>query len=244
VLRTEHLTKNYRDVRAVDDLSLGVYPGEIFGLIGSNGAGKTTTIAMMLGLVTPSSGFIRVFDLDPARNRAAVLSRMNFSSPYVALPNRLTVEQNLRVYADLYSLRHPGRRIEALCAELELGPLKGHKLSSLSSGQKTQVALAKALLNRPELLLLDEPTASLDPDVADRIRSRLLQYRDSTGASLIITSHNMAEVERVCDRVLILKAGRVAALGTPAEVIARHGLSNLEEVFLDIARNPHKEKSA
>jgi ABC-2 type transport system ATP-binding protein len=231
------LVKVYRGrTRAVDGLDFDVTPGEIFGLIGPNGAGKTTTVAMLLGLLLPTSGTIRIFGLDFESNRARALSAMNFSSPYVDLPFRLTVEQNLRVYADLYGIREPRRRIVALLEEFGVSELAGRPCGRLSSGQKSRVALVKALLNEPRLLLLDEPTASLDPDVADRVRSSIGDYRRRTGAAIVITSHNMAEVERLCDRVAILRNGKRLALGSPDEVIREFDRDTLEEVFLDIAR--------
>ncbi|HUT77350.1 MAG TPA: ABC transporter ATP-binding protein [Polyangia bacterium] len=231
------LVKVYRGkTRAVDGLDFEVAPGEIFGLIGPNGAGKTTTVAVLLGLLLPTSGTIRIFGLDLEPNRAQVLAAMNFSSPYVDLPFRLTVEQNLRVYADLYGVREPRRRVGALLEEFGVSELAGRPCGRLSSGQKSRVALVKALLNEPRLLLLDEPTASLDPDVADRVRSSIGDYRRRTGAAIVITSHNMAEVERLCDRVAILHNGKRLALGSPGEVIREFGRDNLEEVFLDIAR--------
>lgn len=236
VVEIAGLCKRYRQVLAVDRLDLAVPRGEIFGLIGKNGAGKTTTIAMLLGLVTPTAGRIRIFGLDPGRSRTAVLQRMSFSSPYVDLPHRLTVRQNLRVYAELYGVRAPCERIDAVCGSLGITDIEDRRYGRLSSGQKTRVALAKAMLNEPELLLLDEPTVSLDPDVADRVRTWLADYRDRTGATIVVTSHNMAEVERICDRLLILKRGRSVAEGTPAAVVERFGRQNLEQVFLDIAR--------
>jgi ABC-2 type transport system ATP-binding protein len=232
------LVKVFRGrTRAVDGLDFEVAPGEIFGLIGPNGAGKTTTVAVLLGLLLPTEGTVRIFGLDLEPNRAKVLSAMNFSSPYVDLPFRLTVEQNLRIYADLYGVHDSRRRIAALLDEFGVSDLATRPYGRLSSGQKSRVALVKALLNEPRLLLLDEPTASLDPDVADRVRSSIGDYRRRTGAAVVITSHNMAEVERLCDRMAILRNGKCLALGTPGEVIRKFGRENLEEVFLDIARH-------
>jgi len=236
-VEVEKLVKIYRGgTRALDGLDLEVAPGELFGLIGPNGAGKTTAVAILLGLLLPTSGAVRVFGLDLEPNRARLLAAMNFSSPYVDLPFRLTVEQNLRVYADLYGVSQPRRRIEALLDEHGVRDLAARPCGRLSSGQKSRVALVKALLNEPRLLLLDEPTASLDPDVADRVRSGIAEYRRRTGATIFITSHNMAEVERLCDRVAILLGGKLQALGRPDEVIRDFGQQNLEQVFLEVAR--------
>ena len=236
-IRVEGLTKRYGDVTAVDGLSFQLGRGSTLGLLGGNGAGKTTTIAMLLGLLIPTSGTITVLGRDMARDRFAALARMNFSSPYVALPGRLSVAENLRVYGHLYGVPKLERRIQELAAELELGPFL-HRLSGqLSAGQKTRVALAKSLINRPDVLLLDEPTASLDPDTGDWVRSWLERYRATSGCTILLASHNMAEVERLCSTVLMLKQGRVVDRGTPDELLARYGRDDLEAVFLDIARD-------
>lgn len=237
VIEVERLTKRFNDTVAVDDVSFRVFGGRITGLLGGNGAGKTTTISMLLGLLVPTAGSIRVLGEDMLRHRNRVLPRVNFSSPYVDLPHRLTVRENLTVFALLYSLRHPAQRIAELAADLELASLLDRKTGGLSSGQKTRVALAKALLNRPELLLLDEPTASLDPDTADWVRGYLERYARETHASILLASHNMVEVERLCADVLMMKAGRIVDRGPPAELIARYGRKTLEDVFLDIARD-------
>ena len=229
--------KRFDGVTAVDAVSFGVSAGSTVALLGGNGAGKTTTISMLLGLLLPSSGSVRVLGEDMLRHRYRVLPRMNFSSPYVDLPHRLTVRQNLTVYAHLYGVPHWRDRIAELAERLAIAPLMRRSFGSLSAGQKTRVALAKALLNRPEVLLLDEPTASLDPDTADWVRRYLAEYRDETGAAILLASHNMAEVERLCDEVLMMKQGRIVDRGSPRELIARYGRQNLEEVFLDIARD-------
>jgi ABC-2 type transport system ATP-binding protein len=237
-LRVEALTKRYRDDAqpAVDGLDFVLPRGATFGLLGGNGAGKTTTIAMLLGLLVPSSGRIVALGHDMASDRFAALARMNFSSPYVALPHRLSVEENLRVYCHLYGVPQPKARIAELAEQLQLSGLLDRPAGELSAGQKTRVALAKALVNRPELLLLDEPTASLDPDTGDWVRSWLERYRAETGCAILLASHNMAEVARLCDQVLMLKAGRVVDRDSPAALLARYGRDDLEEVFLDIAR--------
>ncbi len=230
------LRKTYRSGVAVDGISFEVQPGSVVGLLGGNGAGKTTSIAMIMGLVLPTSGEVRVFGADMTRERHRVLHRMNFESPYVDMPHRLTVRQNLTVFGRLYGVRGLRDRIAELAGELALAELLDRPAGQLSAGQKTRVALAKALINEPDLLLLDEPTASLDPDTADWIRTRLERYRAERGASLLLASHNMGEVERLCDRVIMLKAGRIVDEGAPAALLARYGRDNLEEVFLDVAR--------
>ncbi len=231
------LTKRYGETLAVDDISFEAPRGATIGLLGGNGAGKTTTIAMLLGLLVPSSGEIRMLGHDMRTDRFAALARMNFSSPYVALPHRLTVAENLRVYGHLYNVRNAERRIEELAAELDLGALLHRPAGDLSAGQKTRVALAKSLINRPDVLLLDEPTASLDPDTGDLVRSWLERYQAESGCTILLASHNMAEVERLCSDVLVLKRGRIVDRGTPGELLERYGQDNLEEVFLDIARD-------
>jgi len=241
VIEVEGLTKRFdakrRDaVLAVDRVSFTVDAGETVGLLGGNGAGKTTTISMLLGLLEPTAGSVRVLGLDMLRHRHRVLHRMNFSSPYVDLPHRLTVRENLTVYGHLYGLARVGERIAELVGDLALGPLVDRRTGSLSAGQKTRLALAKALLNRPEVLLLDEPTASLDPDTADWVRGYLERYRKDHRPAILLASHNMGEVERLCDQVLMMKAGAIVDRGAPAELVARYGRRTLEEVFLHIAR--------
>jgi ABC-2 type transport system ATP-binding protein len=239
----EGLTKHYPGgaAAAVDALSFAMPRGATWGLLGGNGAGKTTTIAMLLGLLVPSGGRIACLGHDMARDRFAALARMNFSSPYIALPSRLSVAENLRVYAHLYDVPQAERRIAELAAQLQLTDLLDRPAGQLSAGQKTRVALAKALVNRPALLLLDEPTASLDPDTGDWVRSWLERYRAESGCAILLASHNMAEVERLCDHVLMLKQGRVVDQGSPAALLARYGRDDLEEVFLDIARGRSRE---
>jgi ABC-2 type transport system ATP-binding protein len=230
------LRKVYRDIAAVDGITFTLRSGSITALLGGNGAGKTTTISMLMGLVVPTAGEARVFGCDMARERHKVLHRMNFESPYVDVPMRLTVRQNLEVYARLYGVRDFRAAIAATAEELRLAELLDRPYGKLSAGQRTRVSLAKALVNRPELLLLDEPTASLDPDTADWVRTRLESYCRERAATLVLASHNMAEVERMADRVIMLESGRVIADAPPADLIARFGRANLEEVFLAIAR--------
>ncbi len=242
-IRVHGLTKRYGDTLAVDGIDFIVPVGATFGLLGGNGAGKTTTIGMLLGLLIPTAGTIEVLGHDMARDRFAALARMNFSSPYVALPQRLTVLQNLRVYGHLYNVHDAERRIGQLAEELDLAALLHRPAGQLSAGQKTRVALAKALINRPELLLLDEPTASLDPDTGDWVRSWLERYRAESGCTILLASHNMAEVERLCSYVLMLRTGRIVDQGSPQDLLDRYGREDMEEVFLDIARNRRRALS-
>ena len=240
-LQVEHLVKSFGAVRAVDGISFAARRGSTVALLGGNGAGKTTTISMLLGLLLPTSGTIRVLGEDMVHHRHRVLPRLNFSSPYVDLPHRLSVRENLTVYGHLYGVAHLKRRIAELTEELELGAFLDRAAGKLSAGQKTRVALAKALLNKPDLLLLDEPTASLDPDTADWVRGYFQAYQRASGATLLLASHNMTEVERMCDAVLMMKAGRIVDQGSPGELIARYGRATMEEVFLDIARDRRAE---
>lgn len=245
-LLVEGLTKTYRpgDKPAVDGLSFSMPMGVTWGLLGGNGAGKSTTIAMLLGLLVPSAGRVMALGHDMATDRFDALAGMNFSSPYIALPHRLTVEENLRVYAHLYGVPDTKRRIAELLEDFALTDFAKRPAGQLSAGQKTRVALAKSLINRPALLLLDEPTASLDPDTGDWVRSALERYRAESGAAMLLASHNMGEVERLCSHVLMLKGGRVVDAGSPDELLRRYGRDDLEEVFLDIARGRTKEAAA
>jgi ABC-2 type transport system ATP-binding protein len=240
-IEVAHLVKLYKTTRAVDDLSFRITRGSITGLLGGNGAGKTTTIAMIMGLVLPTSGRIQVLGCSMPDQSAEVLGRMNFESPYVDMPMRLTVRQNLTIFGRLYAVANLRERIEKLAADLDLGDLLDRANGKLSAGQKTRVALAKALINQPELLLLDEPTASLDPDTADWIRQHLETYRKAHGATILLASHNMLEVERLCDRVIIMKRGRIEDDDTPDSIMARYNRATLEEVFLDVARGRVQE---
>ncbi|MGH6735595.1 MAG: ABC transporter ATP-binding protein [Methyloceanibacter sp.] len=237
------LVKRYGAVTAVDHISFTIDAGTTVALLGGNGAGKTTTIAMLLGLVKPSAGEVLVFGADMSRNRFDVAQRMNFQSPYVDLPQRLTVRQNLTVYAGLYGIANATDRIASVAAHLQIEPLLDRPTGKLSAGQKTRVGLAKALLNAPELLLLDEPTASLDPDTADWVRQKLKDYARSRNATLLIASHNMAEVERLADRVILLQAGRIIEDERPKALIESYGRETLEDVFLDLVRGRTKHAS-
>jgi ABC-2 type transport system ATP-binding protein len=232
----EHLVKIYKTVPAVDGISFTLAPGTITALLGGNGAGKTTTIASIMGLITPTSGRVSVLGAQMPQQRYRVLHRMNFESPYVEVPMRLTVRQNLKVFGKLYDVDHLRERIGELAQELDLTDLLDRPTGNLSAGQKTRVSLAKALINTPDVLLLDEPTASLDPDTADWVRGRLERYCRDRRATVLLASHNMTEVERLCERVIMLKRGRIEDDDTPAKLLRRYGRSSLEEVFLDVAR--------
>ena len=239
-----HLVKNYKATRAVDDVSFRIARGSITGLLGGNGAGKTTTIAMIMGLVLPSAGRIKVLGCAIPEQAAQVLGRINFESPYVDMPMRLTVRQNLTIFGRLYAVDRLRQRIDQLAADLDLTDFLDRPNGKLSAGQKTRVALAKALINQPELLLLDEPTASLDPDTADWIRQHLETYRRIHGATILLASHNMLEVERLCDRVIIMKRGRIEDDDSPDRIMARYNRATLEEVFLDVARGRVQEAAS
>jgi ABC-2 type transport system ATP-binding protein len=243
-IAVDRLLKVYGTTRAVDHISFALPPGSVTGLLGGNGAGKTTTIAMILGLVTPTSGSVRVLGVEMPRQRYQVLQRMNFESPYIDMPHRLTVRQNLTVFGRLYGVIGLRARIGEIAAALELEEFLDRPTGKLSAGQKTRVALAKALINAPDLLLLDEPTASLDPDTADWVRSRLEHFRKRHGATVLLASHNMAEVERLCDRVIMMKRGRIVDDDAPQRLLARYGRDTLEEVFLDVARGRGEAREA
>ena len=232
----EGLGKRYGEVVAVANLGFTVRRRQTVALLGPNGAGKTTTMAMILGLLEPSAGRIRILGEPMPKGRHRVLPRMNFTSPYVDLPQRLTVRQNLRVYTELYAVARPKERIQELARDLDLEAFLDRSFGRLSAGQKTRVLLAKALVNEPELLLLDEPTASLDPDTADVLRGYLEGYQARTHATVLLASHNMGEVERLAHHVLMLRRGRLVDQGSPADLLARYGRDDLEDVFLDIAR--------
>jgi ABC-2 type transport system ATP-binding protein len=236
VLEVRGLVKRFGPVTAVDGLGLTVRQGEVVGLLGPNGAGKTTTLHAVLGLVTADSGDVRLFGRDVCKHRTEVLSRVNFAASYISLPGSLTVEENLVTFARMYALRRPRQRVAEVTDLFGLAALRHRRVRLLSSGQQTRVALAKALLNEPELLILDEPTASLDPDIGDRVRQLLLQWARDGGRAMLITSHNMREIERMCDRIAFMQAGRIVATGSAAELAAAYGVGDLEEVFLRVAR--------
>jgi ABC-2 type transport system ATP-binding protein len=237
----EGLTKHYGDVVAVEGISFALPRGSFTALLGGNGAGKTTTLAMLLGLVTPTAGRIAILGEDFSRHAKSLLARMNFQTPYVDLPRRLTVRQNLTVYARLYGVANVKERIEKLARELDLTRLIDRPLGELSAGQRTRAGLAKAFINRPEVVLLDEPTASLDPDTADWVRGFLARYAHEAKATFLIASHNMLEVERLCDNVLMMREGRIVDSGSPKALIAKYGRATLEDVFLEVARKGARE---
>jgi ABC-2 type transport system ATP-binding protein len=234
----EGLSKRFGAREAVAGGSVRVEAGEIVGLLGPNGAGKTTTIDMVLGVLAPATGSVHIGGLDLSERRAEALARTNFSAVYAQLPGNLTVRENLRVFAMLYGVERPRERIDELLAEFDLVRFRDAKCGVLSSGEQARVALAKALLNRPRLLLLDEPTASLDPSVAREVRQRIRDYVAATGAGVLWTSHNMREVEETCSRVLFLSRGRILLEGDPRALPATHGLHTLEDLFVAVAREP------
>ncbi len=236
VVEVENLTKDFKNLRAVDHVSFEVKAGEILGILGPNGAGKTTIIHMLLGLTSPTSGSIRVFGLDLKKHRSEILQRANFSSTYVAMPYSLTVKESLRVFARLYRVRQREERIAELLRIFEMEEIKNKEVRHLSSGLITRLNLAKALINSPRILFLDEPTASLDPDIADKTRTLLRRIKNEQGMSILYTSHNMKEMEEISDRIIFLHRGRIIATGKPAEVIQSFRRRNLEEVFLKLAR--------
>jgi ABC-2 type transport system ATP-binding protein len=238
VLRVTDLCKRYGSVVAVERVSFDLHRGEILGLLGPNGAGKTTTISMVLGVLAPTSGAIHIAGVDLARQRSRALARTSFAAVYAALPGNLTVQQNLRVFGLIYDVRDLARRVESLLEEFELQRFRDTKCGVLSSGEQTRVALAKAMLNRPELLLLDEPTASLDPSAAQAARARVQALARHGECGILWTSHNMYEVQDVCDRVLFLSRGRILLAGDPKRLPHEHGASTLEELFIRIAREP------
>ena len=240
-LEVKNLVKNFGPIIAVDNINFEIEKNKTLGLLGPNGCGKTTSIGMMLGLITPTSGkiFINDMSLEP-ENRIKLLSLMNFASPYIELPKKLTVRQNLEVYARLYGVKEIKKRIEEMIEDLNLQKFLNKKTGELSSGQKNRVSLAKSLINRPRLLFLDEPTASLDPDVGDFVREYIERYKKKNELTILLASHNMKEVERLCNKVIMMKHGKIVDSGTCNELIKKHGRENLEETFLKIARSKNE----
>ncbi len=236
IVEVRGLTKRFGEFTAVNGISFAIQPGEILGLLGPNGAGKTTTIQMLLGLITPTAGSIRMFGLDLATHREEILQRVNFSSTYISMPYSLTVEENLRVVARLYGITHVDRRLDEVVKQLEMEEIRHRLTRKLSSGQMTRLTLAKAILTEPRVLFLDEPTASLDPDIAHKIRALLQDVRRSTGLSMLYTSHNMREMEEMSDRIIFMQRGNIVAEGTAQEIVKKFGQADLEEVFLKLAR--------
>ena len=235
-IEISNLSKNFKEAQAVKNISFKIGKGKIIGLLGPNGCGKTTTIGMMLGLIKPSSGVVKINGLNIENHRTNLLQKMNFISPYIELPKKLTVEENLKVYGRLYGVKKLNDKINELMNMLNLFEFRKRKTGELSSGQKNRVSLAKALINDPEILLLDEPTASLDPDVADYVRGIIEEFASNKNATILLASHNMNEVERLCSEVLMMKNGEIIDKGKSSDLINKHGRKNLEEVFLKIAR--------
>ena len=240
-LKIKNLIKKFKTIIAVDNISFEIEANSTLGLLGPNGCGKTTSIGMMLGLITPTSGeiFINEIPLN-SKNRIKLLSLMNFASPYIELPKKLTVIQNLEVYARLYGVINKKERIEELVEDLNLNNFLYKKTGELSSGQKNRVSLAKSLINKPKLLFLDEPTASLDPDVGDFVREYLEKYKNKNELTMLLASHNMREVERLCNKIVMMKSGKIVDEGTCEELINKHGRINLEDTFLKIARSKNE----
>jgi len=240
LVEVKNLKKNYGSIEAVKDISFNIKENEIIGLLGPNGSGKTTTIGMMLGLLKPSNGEILIDGKKIEENRIEILQKINFISPYIELPKKLTVKQNLIVYGKLYNVIDLNNRIEYLVEKLRLSDLLNKLTGELSSGQKNRVSLAKALINNPTVLLLDEPTASLDPEIGDYVRTFLEKYRKEKKISILLASHNMNEVTRLCRSILMMKDGIMIDKGSPEELIKKHGRKNLEEVFLKLSRNKNE----
>ena len=240
-LEVKNLVKKFNSTIAVNDISFEIEKNKTLGLLGPNGCGKTTSIGMMLGLITPTSGqiFINKIILKP-ENRISLLSLMNFASPYIELPKKLTVKQNLEVYARLYGVNKIFDRITEMAEDLNLKDLLNKKTGELSSGQKNRVSLAKSLINKPKLLFLDEPTASLDPDVGDFVREYVEKYKKNNELTMLLASHNMKEVERLCDSIVMMKQGKIVDRGTCDQLINKHGRKNLEDTFLKIARSKNE----
>jgi ABC-2 type transport system ATP-binding protein len=237
LLEARDLTREFDGVKALDAFNFQLRRGEVLGLLGANGAGKTTAMNMLLGLTTPTSGSIEAFGMDLQKHRIAILQRTNFSSAYTALPGNLRVWQNLLVFAKLYSVKNANKKIDELLELFEISELRKRVTGQLSAGESTRVNLCKALLNDPELLLLDEPTASLDPDIADKVRKTIRKVQSERGIGILYTSHNMKDIEEVCDRVIFLHKGKIVAEGTPDEIVSRSQQSSLEDVFIKIARS-------
>ena len=235
-IEINNLTKKYRNILAVKNINFKINKGSIIGLLGPNGCGKSTTLGMMLGLIKPTLGTVFINGQNIENNRTKLLAKMNFISPYIELPKKLTVEENLKVYGRLYGVKNLKSKLFELMEKLNLTELKTRKTGELSSGQKNRVSLAKALVNDPEILLLDEPTASLDPDVADYIRTFIENFASEKGTTILLASHNMSEVERLCHEVMMMKNGEIIDKGKSSDLINKHGRKNLEEVFLKIAR--------
>jgi len=235
-----NLSKSYKSKQAVNNINFKINENEIVGLLGPNGCGKTTTIGMMLGLLKPTKGQVLINGMDIEKNKISLLHKMNFISPYIELPKKLTVRQNLVVYGKLYNVHNLKEQIDYLSNKLRLNKLLNNITGELSSGQKNRVSLAKALINNPTILLLDEPTASLDPETGDFVRTFLENYKKENKISVLLASHNMDEVKRLCGSILMMKDGTIVDSGTPDHLITKHGRKNLEEVFLELVRNKNE----
>ena len=237
-IEVKNLTKKFKNFTAVNNINFTLEKNKTLGLLGPNGCGKTTSIGMILGLITPTDGEVLIDNQNiDNSDRNDLLSKMNFASPYIELPKKLTVIQNLEVYGRLYGVKNLKERIEEISGELNLNDFLYKKTGELSSGQKNRVSLAKSLINKPEVLLLDEPTASLDPDIGDFVRNYIEVYKTKNEITILLASHNMKEVERLCDSVIMMKEGQIVDRGTCKDLISRHGRDNLEDTFLKIARS-------
>ena len=240
-IKVQKLTKKFNNYLAVNNISFTLESGKTLGLLGPNGCGKTTSIGMMLGIITPSSGSVLINNQNVnSANRSDLLSKMNFASPYIELPKKLTVRQNLEVYARLYGIKDLKDRISEISSDLNLNNFLDKNTGELSSGQKNRVSLAKSLINKPDVLFLDEPTASLDPDIGDFVRQYIETYKSKNQITILLASHNMREVERLCDSVIMMKEGQIVGSGTCDELISKHGRNNLEDTFLQIARSKNE----
>jgi len=240
-IKVQNLTKKFNNYLAVNNISFTLEKNKTLGLLGPNGCGKTTSIGMMLGLITPSSGKVLINDQNvDSANHNDLLSRMNFASPYIELPKKLTVKQNLEVYGRLYGIKNLKNRIDEISNDLNLNNFLSKNTGELSSGQKNRVSLAKSLINKPDILFLDEPTASLDPDIGDFVRQYIETYKSKNQITILLASHNMKEVERLCDTVIMMKEGQIVDRGTCKDLISKHGRDNLEDTFLKIARSKNE----
>ncbi len=240
IIKISNLAKQYKNALAVKNINFSIFKGQTIGLLGPNGCGKSTTIGMLLGLIKPTSGKVIINEKNMEDNRTSLLQKMNFISPYIELPKKLTIEENLKVYGRMYGVKNLKKKIEELMEMLNLNDFKKRKTGELSSGQKNRVSLAKALINDPEILLLDEPTASLDPDIGDYVRGIIENFSSSKQKTILIASHNMNEVERLCDEVMMMKNGEIIDKGKSIDLISKHGRKNLEEFFLKIVREKNE----
>ena len=242
-IQIKNLSKKYKDTLAVNNINFSIEKNKTLGLLGPNGCGKTTSIGMMLGLIKPTSGEILIDNKNiESFKRDEILSRINFASPYIELPKKLTVRQNLEVYGRLYGIKDLNDRLDEISEDLDIQKFFNRKTGELSSGQKNRVSLAKSLINKPEILFLDEPTASLDPDIGDFVRTYIQKYRSKNQVTVLLASHNMNEVERLCDSIIMMKQGEIIDRGTCEEIIKKHGRNNLEETFLKLARGKNESR--